>query len=118
MYPHSPHPCGWSVIPYTKRLKVQFPARAHTHVTGSIPAQLRMRRHPIDFSLTSMSLSLSPLSLSPFSFSQSNEKMSLGEDKKIIYIQIKTVHSNFIYNSQKLEQTKRPPIGECITNGH
>ena len=56
--------------PVTKRLQVQFPARAHTWVLGLILGLGVDRRQPID------------VSLSPFLSLKAMKKMSLGEDKK------------------------------------
>ena len=43
---------GWSIVPYTKRLQVQFPVRAHTQVVGLISGQGAHRRQPTDVSLS------------------------------------------------------------------
>ena len=53
---------GWSIIPYTKRLWVPSPVRAHTWVVSSTLSQNACRRRPISVSL-SLSLSV-PASLS------------------------------------------------------
>lgn len=39
---------GWRVAPYTKRLQVQFPLRAHTEVACSIFGQSAGGRQPMD----------------------------------------------------------------------
>ena len=46
---------GWSVVPYTKRLWVQFPVRAHTQVAGLIPSWGTYGRQPMDVSLSFLS---------------------------------------------------------------
>ena len=43
---------GWSIIPYTKTLKVRFPVGVHTQVMGSIPSQGAYGRQPINISPT------------------------------------------------------------------
>ena len=59
---------GWSIIPYTKRLGVQFQVRVHAWVAGSVPSWVLCGRQQID---GFFSLSLSPR---PFlSFSQTNK---------------------------------------------
>ena len=43
---------GWSVLPYTERLPVRFPVRAHARVAGLVPSRGVHERQPIDVSLS------------------------------------------------------------------
>ena len=43
---------GWGVMPWTEKLKVLFLVGAHTKVSNLIPGQARVRRQPINVSLS------------------------------------------------------------------